>query len=57
VLELLSDKKKPLKGRAHQTRQSGRLLCLGFNEIAQFLLKSEALVALLVFSSPYFFHQ
>ena len=28
--------------RAHQTRRSGRLLCLGFNEIAQFLSKSES---------------
>jgi hypothetical protein len=28
-----------------------------FNEIAQFLSKSEVLVALSVFSSPYFFHQ
>jgi hypothetical protein len=26
--------------RAHQTRRSGWLLCLGFNEIAQFLSKS-----------------
>jgi hypothetical protein len=43
--------------RAHQTRQSGRLLRLGFNEIAQFLSKSEVLVALSIFSSPYFFHQ
>ena len=43
--------------RAHQTRRSGRLLCLGFNEITQFLSKSEVLVALSVFSSPYFFHQ
>ena len=30
---------------------------LGFNEIAQFLSKSEVLVALSVFSSQYFFHQ
>ena len=43
--------------RAHQTRQSGRLLRLGFNEIAHFLSKREVLVALSVFSSPYFFHQ
>jgi hypothetical protein len=28
-------------GRAHQTRLSGRLFCLGFNEVAQFLSKSE----------------
>jgi hypothetical protein len=40
--------------RAHQTRQSGRLLRLGFNEVAHFLSKSEVLVALSVFSSPYF---
>jgi hypothetical protein len=40
--------------RAHQTRRSGRLLCLGFNEIAQFLSKSEVLVNLFksVFCSP-----
>jgi hypothetical protein len=43
--------------RAHQTRRSGRLLRLGFNEVTQFLSKSEVLVALSVFSSPYFFHQ
>jgi hypothetical protein len=43
--------------RAHQTRRSGWLLRLGFNEVAQFLSKSEALVALSVFSNPYFFHQ
>jgi hypothetical protein len=43
--------------RAHQTRRSGRLLRLGFNAIAQFLSKSEVLVALSIFSSPYFFHQ
>jgi hypothetical protein len=43
--------------RAHQTRRSGRLLRLGFNEIAQFLSKSEVLVALSIFSSPYFLHQ
>ena len=42
--------------RAHQTRRSGRLLRLGFNEIVQFLSKSEVLVSLSVFSSPYFFH-
>jgi len=30
-------------GRAHQTRRSGRLLRLGFNEIAQCLAKSEVL--------------
>ena len=41
--------------RAHQTRRSGRLLRLSFNEVAQFLSKSEVLVALSVFSSPYFF--
>ena len=41
--------------RAHQTRRSGRLLRLGFNEVTQFLSKSEVLVALSVFSSPYFF--
>ena len=41
--------------RAHQTRRSGRLLCLGFNEVAQFLSKSEVLVALSVFTSPVFF--
>ena len=40
--------------RAHQTRRSGRLFRLGFNEIAQFLSKSEVLVALSVFSSQYF---
>jgi hypothetical protein len=40
--------------RAHQTRRSGRLLRLSFNEVAQFLSKSEVLVALSVFSSPYF---
>ena len=43
--------------RARQTRRSGRLLCLGFNEVSRFLSKSEVLVALSVFSSPYFFHQ
>jgi hypothetical protein len=43
---------------AHQTRRSGRLIRLGFNEVAQFLSKSEVLVAVSVFSSsPYFFHQ
>ena len=41
--------------RAHQTRRSGRLLHLGFNEVTQFLSKSDVLVALSVFSSPYFF--
>jgi hypothetical protein len=46
-----------VRTRAHQTRRSGRLLRLGFNEVAQFLSKSEVLVALSVFSSPYFFHQ
>jgi hypothetical protein len=40
--------------RAHQTR---KLLRLGFNEITQFLSKSEVLVSLSVFSRPYFFHQ
>ena len=48
------------KIRAHQTRQSGWLLRLGFNEVTQFLSKSEVLVTLSlvsVFSSPYFFHQ
>ena len=45
------------KNRAHQTRRSERLFRLGFNEIAQFLSKSEDLVALSVFSSQYFFHQ
>jgi hypothetical protein len=35
----------------------GDFICLGFNEVAQFLSKSEVLVALSVFSSPYFFHQ
>jgi hypothetical protein len=35
--------------RAHQTRQSGWLFRLGFNEIAQFLSKSKALS---VFFSP-----
>ena len=43
--------------RAHQTRWSGRLFRPGFNEIAQFLSKSEVLVALVslfksVFCSP-----
>jgi hypothetical protein len=38
-------------------KKSLRLLRLGFNEIAQFLSKSEVLVTLSVFSSPYFFHQ
>ena len=37
--------------RVHQTRRSGRLFRLGFNEIAQFLSKSEVLVTLSVFSS------
>jgi hypothetical protein len=43
-----------LEFRAHQTRWNGRLLCLGFNEITQFLSKSEVLVALFnsVFFSP-----
>jgi uncharacterized membrane protein len=45
----------PLWSRAHQTRWSGWHLRLGFNEIAQFLSKNEVLVALSVFSSPYFF--
>jgi hypothetical protein len=40
---------------AHQTWRSGQLLRLGFNEVAHFLSKSEVLVALSVFSSPYFF--
>jgi hypothetical protein len=39
---------------SYQTRRSGRLLRLGFNEIAQFQSKSEVLVALSIFSSPYF---
>ena len=43
--------------RTHQSRRSGRPLRLGFNEIAQFLSKSEVLVALSGFSSPYFFHR
>ena len=35
----------PYTGRsAHQTRWSGWLLCLGFNEVTQFLSKSEVLV-------------
>jgi hypothetical protein len=40
--------------RAHQTRRSGRLFPFGFNEIAQFLSKSEVLVSLFksVFFSP-----
>jgi hypothetical protein len=40
--------------RAHQTRWSGRLFHLGFNEVAQFLSKSEVLVSLFksVFFSP-----
>ena len=42
---------------SYQTRRSGQLLRLGFNEIAQFQSKSEVLVALSIFSSPYFFHQ
>jgi hypothetical protein len=41
--------------RAHQTRRSGRLLRLGFNEIVQFLSKSEVLDALKVFSNLHFF--
>ena len=41
--------------RAHQTRRSGRLLRLGFNEIAQFRSKSEVLVALSsLFKSVFF---
>ena len=40
--------------RAHQTRWSGQLLRLGFNEITQFLSKSKVLVALSVFSNPFF---
>jgi hypothetical protein len=42
--------------RAHQTRRSGRLLRLGFNEVTQFLSKSEVLVALAVslFKSVFF---
>jgi hypothetical protein len=51
---VFSDGKHVLYTRAHQTRQSGRLLRLGFNEVAQFLSKSEVLVALSVFSGPYF---
>ena len=40
--------------RAHQTRQRGGLLRLGFNEVVQFLSKSEVLVSLFkfVFFSP-----
>jgi hypothetical protein len=41
--------------RAHQTRRSVWLLRLGFNEIAQFLSKSEVLVALIsLFKSVFF---
>jgi hypothetical protein len=38
------------KHRAHQTRRSGWLLRLGFNEVAQFLSRSEDLITLSVFS-------
>jgi hypothetical protein len=44
------------QGSPNQAR-SGRILRLGFNEVAQFLSKSEISVVLSVFSSPYFFHQ
>ena len=41
--------------RAHQTRRSGQLLRLGFNEVAQFLSKSEVSVALVsLFKSVFF---
>ena len=43
--------------RTHQTRRSGRLFHLGFNEITQFLSKSGVFVALSVFSSQHFSHQ
>ena len=43
--------------RAYQTRRSGQLLRLGFNEVAQFLSKSEVLVALVsLFKSVFFSH-
>jgi hypothetical protein len=54
--ELLSSNQAFIS-RVHQTRRSGRLLRLGFNEVAQFLSKSEVLVRASVFSSPYFVHQ
>jgi hypothetical protein len=50
---LLPPKTIILVFRAHQTRRSGWLLRLGFNEVTQFLSKSEVSV----FSSPYFFHR
>jgi hypothetical protein len=47
-------------GRKHlsliKSGEVGNFFAL-FNEVAQFLSKSEVLVALSVFSSPYFFHQ
>jgi hypothetical protein len=52
---ILYDKNKSACLGAHQTRRSGRLFRLGFNEIVQFLSKSEVLVTLSVFSSKYFF--
>jgi hypothetical protein len=41
--------------RDHQTRRSGQLFRLGFNEIAQFLSKSEVLVALISLFKTVFF--
>jgi hypothetical protein len=41
----------------HYDLKKDALLRLGFTEIAQYLSKSEVLVALSVFSSPYFVHQ
>ena len=64
IMNFVSVYHKPLKAgcyysftvfSAHQTRRSGWLFRLGFNEIAQFLSKSEVLVALAVFSSQYLF--
>jgi hypothetical protein len=52
VVKFVSDLQQ---GRAHQTRRSGWLFRLGFNEIAQFLSKNQVLVALVsLFKSVFF---
>ena len=56
IFEFKITLKLQIKTKAHQTRRSGRLLHLGFNEVTQFLSKSEVLVALAVslFKSVFF---
>jgi hypothetical protein len=56
----MTDDGHQVMAKAHIAQGSpnqARILRLGFNEVAQFLSKSEISVVLSVFSSPYFFHQ